>query len=166
MRKQQFHPDALIFAARVLALSARGKSINAIAVEMGDEPGHVSDSLMHYRTVVEQFLALCPLEQGAVEAKGQLSIYHHQEPNDRVLNSGQRFVAILPNGNYSVTIHKRSDGRQTYASIQAGRRVNGRLKVIQKVIGNVGQITHEKLCAGAIAMQIKTAQVFPAAVGD
>jgi hypothetical protein len=166
MRWQQFHPDALVFAARVMALSARGKSINAIALEMGEDPGHVSDSLMHYRTVVEQFLALSPLEQGMIEARGQLSIYHHQEPDERVLNGGKRFVAILPNGNYSVSIHKRSDGSKRYASIQAGKRVNGRTKVTKKVIGYVGQITHDKLCAGAMAMQMKTASVFGAAAGD
>jgi hypothetical protein len=44
--------------------------------------------------------------------------------------------------------------------------VDGRSKVIKKVIGNVGQITPEKLCAGAQAMQLKMAQAFPAAAGD
>jgi hypothetical protein len=166
MRRQQFHPDALVFAARALALSARGMSINAIALELDADADHVSDSLMHYRGVIEQFLALSPAEQALVQAEGRLSIYHHEEPDERVLNHGRRFVAILPNGNYSVTIHKRSDGRKDYASIQAGRRVDGRSKVIKKVIGNVGQITPEKLCAGAQAMQLKMAQAFPAAAGD
>jgi hypothetical protein len=166
MRRQQFHPDALVFAALVMTLSARGKSINAIAVEMGAEPNHVSESLMHYRTVAEKFLALGPLEQGMVEARGQLSVYHHQEPDERVLNGGKRFVAILPNGNYSVSIHKRSKGNKRYASIQVGKRVNGRPKVTKKVIGYVGQITHDNLCAGAQAMKLKTAQVFGAAAED
>ncbi|MCI0578140.1 MAG: hypothetical protein L0332_30790 [Chloroflexi bacterium] len=165
MKVGQYHPDALMTAARVLCLSLQGLSHAAIALEVGKEPHEVWHIRDHYRNAIEAFLAMGPVQQGLVRAEGQARIYHYQEPDEAVLNAGKRFIAILPNGAFSVSVRGRRGQSQKYATLQYGYRVNGKVKMVGKQVGPVGQVTYDRLYDGAQVLRAKLATARVAA-GD
>ena len=113
--------------------------------------------IIHYREYLEAFLAHSPLIQGLIRAEGTLRLQWWEEVSEVALNSGQRFIVILPHGAFTVSYyHSKSKGKQL-CRIQVGRRVNGKVQNRSVQLGEIGYITRQRLWDKSLVLQEKLA---------
>ena len=159
MRGKQWHPTSLRRAATALCESAKGTSNYNIACIL-DLDWHTTTALIiHYRTQVKAFLDMSPLAQGLVRAEGELRLCWWDEVTEAALNSGQKFIVILPFGAFTVGYYHSASKDKHLGRIQMGRRINGRVVNRSVQLGEVGRITKERLWDGAQRLQGKLATV-------
>ncbi len=163
MRGQQWHPNSLRRAATALCESAKGTSNYNIACQL-DVDWHTATAIrLHYRPYLEAFLAMSPLLQGLVRAEGELRLRWWDEVTEAALNSGQKFIVILPIGAFTVGYYRSSGQGKQLGRIQVGRRINGKAVNRSVQLGEVGRITKERLWQGAQRLQAKLAELETAA---
>lgn len=157
MRGKQWHPNSLRRAATALCESAKGTSNYNIACKL-DLDWHTTTSiLIHYRQHLEAFLAMSPMLQGLVRAEGELRLRWWDEVSEAALNSGQKFIVILPFGAFTVGYYHSAGKGKHLGRIQVGRRINGQVVNRSVQLGEVGRITKERLWAGAQRLQDRLA---------
>lgn len=157
MRGNQWHPNSLRRAATALCESAKGTSNYNIACKL-DLDWHTTTALIiHYRAQVKAFLDMSPLAQGLVRAEGELRLCWWDEVTEAALNSGQKFIVILPFGAFTVGYYRSASKDKHLGRIQLGRRINGRVVNRSVQLGEVGRITKERLWDGAQRLQAKLA---------
>ena len=163
MRGQQWHPNSLRRAAKALCESVKGTSNYNIAQMLGVDWITATQIIIHYREQLAEFLAQSPLVQGLIRAEGELRLQWWEEVTETALNSGQRFIVILPHGAFTVSYyHSASKGKQL-CRMQMGRRVNGKVQNRSVQLGEVGHITREKLWDKSLELQAKLAELEAAA---
>ena len=159
MRGKQWHPNSLRRAAKALCESVKGTSNYNIAQMLDVEWLAATQIIIHYREQLEAFLAHSPLIQGLIRAEGELRLQWWEEVSEAALNSGQRFIVILPHGAFTVSYyHSKGKGKQL-CRIQVGRRINGKVQNRSVQLGEVGHITKEKLWDKSLALQEKLAEL-------
>lgn len=159
MRGRQWHPNSLRRAATALCESARGTSNYNIAQKLNLEWLTTTQIIIHYREQIHAFLALSPLMQGLIRAEGELRLCWWDEVTDSMLNSGQKFIVILPHGTFTIGYyHSQSKGKQL-GRIQVGRRIKGKVVNRSVQLGEVGHITCEQLWQSSQRLQSKLAEL-------
>jgi len=86
--------------------------------------------------------------QGILRTKGELLIQWHEEVTKAMLNSGERFIVVLPYGAFTISCKR--DRRRTNndsIQVQAGRRVNGKPVNRSCLLGKRGETTYENVFA-------------------
>ena len=157
MRGQQWHPNSLRRAATALCESAKGTSNYNIACKLDLDWHTTTAILIHYRAHLEAFLAMSPMLQGLVRAEGELRLRWWDEVSEAALNSGQKFIVILPFGAFTVGYYHSAGKGKHLGRIQVGRRINGQVVNRSVQLGEVGRITKERLWEGAQRLQGKLA---------
>ena len=157
MRGQQWHPNSLRRAALALCESAKGTSNYNIACKLDLEWHAATAIILHYRPYLEAYLAMSPLLQGLVRAEGVLRLRWWEEVTDAALNSGQKFIVILPFGAFTVGYYHSASKGKHLGRIQMGRRIDGKVCNRSVQLGEVGRITKERLWDGAQQLQAKLA---------
>ena len=157
MRGRQWHPNSLRRAAKALCESVKGTSNYNIAQMLGVDWITATQIIIHYRQHLEEYLAQSPLIQGLIRPEGALRLQWWEEVTEAALNSGQRFIVILPHGAFTVSYyyHKRK-GKQI-GRIQMGRRINGKVQNRTVELGKVGHITRQRLWEQSLVLQEKLA---------
>lgn len=124
-------------------------------------PEQIGEIVWGYRRRVSGFLELPPLLQGAVLARGRLSLYHHDELTPEIMNRNAPWVVVLPHGAFRVYIKNPNGerGRKPAASFEAGVKVQGRLRVRKVRIARLGQVTYERLVQASFEIQQKLAHL-------
>lgn len=164
MRGQQWHPNSLRRAALALCESARGTSNYNIACKLDLDWHTTTAILIHYRQHLETFLEMSPMLQGLVRAEGELRLRWWDEVTEAALNSGQKFIVILPFGAFTVGYYHSAGKGKHLGRIQVGRRIDGKVVNRSVQLGEVGRITKEKLWESAQRLQAKLATLETAAV--
>jgi hypothetical protein len=157
MRGKQWHPHSLCRAAKALCESVKGTSNHNISRLLGLDQLTTTQIINHYRQYLQAFLALSPLMQGLVRAEGALRLHWWEEVNPQTLNSGQKFIVILPHGAFNVSYYHHKGKGKSYGRLQAGRRIAGKVQIRSVQLGEVGHITPEKLWQGSLTLQEKIA---------
>jgi hypothetical protein len=108
------------------------------------------------------YLALTPMHQEIVKIRGQMRVTYFESLDDAFLNTAVRKMIIFPHGIYTITYKRRSRnaGKRASmleASLQKGRRVNGRNLVRAVHLGSLGQITKERLSEASFEVERKLA---------
>ena len=155
MRGSQWHPNSLRRAAKALCESVKGTSNYNIAKMLGVDWITATQIIIHYREQLESFLAQSPLVQGIIRAEGELRLQWWEEVSEAALNSGQRFIVILPHGAFTVSYYQSKSKGKAFCRIQVGRRINGRVQNRSVQLGEVGQVTREKLWNKSLELQTK-----------
>lgn len=159
MRGSQWHPNSLRRAAKALCESVKGTSNYNIAQLLNLEWMTTTQIIIHYRQYVEVFLALAPIMQGMVRAEGELRLCWWDEVTEAALNSGQRFIVIMPHGAFTVGYYtSKSKGKQL-CRIQIGRRIAGKVVNRSVQVGEVGRLTLDKLWQDSHRVQHKLAEL-------
>lgn len=164
MRGKQWHPTSLRRAATALCESAKGTSNYNIACILDLDWHTTTAIILHYRPQLTAFLEMSPLAQGLVRAEGELRLCWWDEVTEAALNSGQKFIVILPFGAFTVGYYHSAGKDKHLGRIQMGRRINGQVVNRSVQLGEVGRITKERLWDGAQRLQAKLATVEAAAV--
>ncbi|MCB9009417.1 MAG: hypothetical protein H6656_19000 [Ardenticatenaceae bacterium] len=76
---------------------------------------------------------------------------------EAALNSGQRFIVILPHGAFTVSYYYHKGKGKQIGRIQMGRRVNGKVQNRTVELGTVGHITRQRLWEQSLVLQEKLA---------
>ncbi|MBK8903481.1 MAG: hypothetical protein IPM53_20020 [Anaerolineaceae bacterium] len=157
MRGQQWHPNSLRRAARALCESVKGTSNYNIAQMLEVDWITATQIIIHYREQLVEFLAQSPLVQGLIRAEGALRLQWWEEVTEAALNSGQRFIVILPHGAFNVSYYYHKSKGKQIGRIQMGRRVNGKVQNRTVELGQVGHITRQRLWEQSLLLQEKLA---------
>ena len=87
---------------------------------------------------------------------GELLIQWHEEVTAAMLNSGERFVVVLPYGAFTISCKRdRSRDDNDSIQVQAGRRVNGKPVNRSCSLGKRGAATYEDLFAATQKLRQK-----------
>jgi hypothetical protein len=100
---------------------------------------------------------MSPMLQGLVRAEGELRLRWWDEVSEAALNSGQKFIVILPFGAFTVGYYHSAGKGKHLGRIQVGRRIDGQVVNRSVQLGEVGRITKERLWDGAQRLQGKLA---------
>ncbi len=163
MRGQQWHPNSLRRAAKALCESVKGTSNYNIAQLLEVDWHTATQIIIHYREQLAEFLAQSPLIQGLIRAEGELRLQWWEEVTEAALNSGQRFIVILPHGAFTVSYYHSASKGKHLGRIQMGRRVNGKVQNRSVQLGEVGHITKQRLWDKSLELQEKLAELEAAA---
>lgn len=163
MRGKQWHPNSLRRAATALCESAKGTSNYNIACKLDLDWHAATAIILHYRPQLAAFLEMSPLAQGLLRAEGELRLRWWDEVSEAALNSGQKFIVMLPFGAFTVGYYHSASKDKHLGRIQMGRRINGQVFNRSVQLGEVGHITKERLWDGAQRLQAKMATVETAA---
>ena len=165
LRDTQWHPQSILRSAKVLAESAKGSSNYCISTMIGQEWHTTTALIIHYRTLIKQFLEMTPIMQGMIRAEGELRLKWWHEITQEAINTGERFIVISPYGSFVVYGDKsKSKNKSTgeplhYLRLQAGRRIKGRIVNRSVQIGKVGHVTIDQFAVGLERMASKLAQL-------
>ncbi|MFZ1398252.1 MAG: hypothetical protein WAS33_15210, partial [Candidatus Promineifilaceae bacterium] len=163
MRGQQWHPNSLRRAATALCESVKGTSNYNIAQMLDVDWITATQIIIHYREYLEAFLAQSPLIQGLIRAEGTLRLKWWEEVSETALNSGQRFIVILPHGAFTVSYYQSASKGKQLGRIQVGRRIDGKVQNRSVQLGEVGYITRQRLWDKSLELQAKLAVLEAAA---
>ncbi len=163
MRGQQWHPNSLRRAATALCESVKGTSNYNIAQMLDVDWITATQIIIHYREYLEAFLAQSPLIQGLIRAEGTLRLKWWEEVSETALNSGQRFIVILPHGAFTVSYYQSASKGKQLGRIQVGRRIDGKVQNRSVQLGEVGHITRQRLWDKSLELQAKLAVLEAAA---
>ncbi|MCB8979872.1 MAG: hypothetical protein H6657_20880 [Ardenticatenaceae bacterium] len=163
MRGQQWHPNSLRRAAKALCESVKGTSNYNIAQLLDVDWHTATQIILHYREQLVEFLAQSPLVQGLIRAEGELRLQWWEEVSETALNSGQRFIVILPHGAFTVSYYHSASKGKHLGRIQVGRRIAGKIQNRSVQLGEVGQITKQRLWDKSLELQEKLAELEAAA---
>jgi hypothetical protein len=163
MRGQQWHPNSLRRAAKALCESVKGTSNYNIAQLLEVDWHTATQIILHYREQLVEFLAQSPLVQGLIRAEGELRLQWWEEVSETALNSGQRFIVILPHGAFTVSYYHSASKGKHLGRIQVGRRIAGKIQNRSVQLGEVGHITRQRLWDKSLELQEKLAELEAAA---
>ena len=164
MRGSQWHPNSLRRAAKALCESVKGTSNYNIAQMLGVDWMTATQIINHYREQLEDFLTHSPVSQGLIRAEGELRLQWWEDVSEAALNSGQRFIVILPHGAFTVSYYQSKSKGKAFCRIQVGRRINGQVQNRSVQLAEVGRVTREKLWEKSLELQAKLAELEEAAV--
>lgn len=146
---RKIRSDKIRRYSQVLVKRLQGKTNHVVALELGLSLEEALGILERARERMREFLALSSLMQGLVWAWGHLMVYWPEEITADLLNSGRKFVAILPHGEFNVSYH---DQR---CFVQAGVQVRGKVRTRQVTIGQLGSLTYSQLYHGTLELKQK-----------
>jgi hypothetical protein len=160
---RHFYPEQLYRAALIITLLARDYTWQHVAERTGLSHEQVFDIYWGWRKRhLNPYLALTPLHQEIVKLCGRMRITFFEELDHAFLNTAVRKMVVFPHGVYTITYKRRgrNDGKragQVVASLQKGRRVNGRNRVRAVHLGKLGEVTKERLYEASFAVERKLA---------
>lgn len=97
--------------------------------------------------------------QGLVRAEGELRLCWWDEVTEVALNSGQRFIVIMPHGAFTVGYYHSQSKDKLLCRIQVGRRIAGKVVNRSVQVGEVGRLTLDKLWQDSHRVQHKLAEL-------
>lgn len=158
-----FYPEQMYRAALIMTMLARGYTWEHIEERTALAYDQVWDIYWSWRKrYLLPYLALSPLHQEIIKIRGQMRITHFEQVDQAFLNTAVRKMIIFPHGIYTITYKRRSQngGKRAglmEASLQKGRRIEGRNMVRAVHLGSLGEITKERLYTASFEVERKLA---------
>ncbi|MFQ5434704.1 MAG: hypothetical protein ACE5FD_07490 [Anaerolineae bacterium] len=158
-----FYPEQMYRAALIMTLLARGYTWEHVEERTGLSHEMVFDIYWGWRKRhLRPFLALTSMHQEIIKIRGRLRVTYFEELDKRFLNTAVRKMVVFPHGIYTITYKRRGKNAgkragQMEASLQKGRRIDGRNWVRAVHLGKVGEITKERLYQASFAVERKLA---------
>jgi hypothetical protein len=113
------------------------------------------------------FADLAPLGREIVKLRGEIRVQWFETMREGWLQRPQRKIVVFPHGIYTITYKQdkhRSD--EMVASLQKGRRVNGRVDARQVYLGPAGSVTKESLWAKSLELEKRLTVFLEQATGN
>ncbi len=152
---RQLQPQTILNRARLMREVLEGETAGTLSHRNGVASHLMAGRISNVRADIKKFLAQSPVLQGVTRANGEVLVQWHDEVTKAMLNSGQRFIVVLPYGAFTVSLKRdrRSDNHSI--QVQAGRRVNGKPVNRSCSLGKQGGATYESLFAATHALSRK-----------
>ncbi len=158
-----FYPEQMYRAALITTMLARSYTWEHIEERTGLAHDQVWDIYWSWRKrYLLPYLSLSPMHQEIIKIRGQLRVTFFEKLDREFLNTAVRKMIIFPHGIYTITYKRRSRnaGKRAglmEASLQKGRRIEGRNLVRAVHLGSLGEITKERLYAASFEVERKLA---------
>jgi hypothetical protein len=104
------------------------------------------------------------MHREVIKIRGRMRLCYFEELTPYWLNQAKRKMVILPQGIYTITYKRRGRKRgeavgKMEGSLQKGFSINGRPVVRAVSLGEVGEITKERLLESAQQLEAKLANL-------
>lgn len=161
MSRTNWYPEQIYRAAVIISMLFTNYTWEDVEEYTGMDYSEVADIWWHHRkTRLAPYIELPLVHREIVRLLGQTRLTYFEELSHDWLNQPKRKMVVLPDGIYTITYKRR--GRrpgqtvgQMEASLQKGRRINGRPVVRAVSLGKVGSITKEKLLESSLQLERK-----------
>ncbi len=143
---RQLQPQTILYRARMMCEVLDGETAGTLADRDGVEQEVMSSRISGVRADIKTFLEQTPVAQGILRAQGEILIQWYDEVTEAMINSGQRFIVVLPYGAFTVSLKKDTRRPNNHKiQVQAGRRVDGKPVNRSCLLGKQGKVTYENL---------------------
>jgi hypothetical protein len=166
---ERWYPEQMYRGALVLAMRFTGYTWEDVGAAVGDLAREsLSNIYQEYRLkYLLPFADLAPLGQEIVKLRGEMRVQWFETMREGWLQRPQRKIVVFPHGIYTITYKqdkRRSD--EMLASLQKGRRVNGRVRTRQVYLGPAGSVTKESLWAKSLELEKRLTVFLEEATGN
>ena len=165
MSSTNWYPEQIHRAAIIIAMLMTGYTWEDVEAQSEMDYRQVWDIWWHYRkTRLAPYMQLTPIHQELIKLCGRLRLCYFEELTPYWLNQAKRKMVVLPNGIYTITYKRRGRkpgetvGRME-ASLQRGFSFNGQSVVRAVSLGQLGNITKERLLTAAHQLERKMKQL-------
>lgn len=139
-------PQTILNRAQMMCEVLDGETAGTLSDREGVSHEVMSSRISSVRADINEFLEQEPLLQGLMRARGEIFIQWYDEVTEEMINSGQRFIVVLPYGAFTVSLKKdRRRPNNHKIQVQAGRRVGGKPVNRSCLLGEQGKVTYENL---------------------
>ncbi len=146
MSRKNWYPEQLYRAAMIIAMLCNGYTWEDVEAYTDLDYSAVWDIWWHHRKErLSRYIELSPVYQAIVRARGELRVFYFNELTSQQVNDGKRKMVVFPHGIYTITYKQRSHKRYLEASLQKGRRIDGRPTVRAVSLGRVGNMKKDNL---------------------
>lgn len=143
---RQLQPQTILNRARMMCEVLDGETAGTLADRDGVEQEVMSSRISGVRADIKTFLEQAPVVQGFIRAQGEILIQWYDEVTEEMINSGQRFIVVLPYGAFTISLKKdRRRPNNHKIQVQAGRRVDGKPVNRSCLLGKQGKVTYQNL---------------------
>jgi len=166
---ERWYPEQMYRGALVLAMRFTGYTWEDVGAAVGDLAREsLSNIYQEYRQkYLLPFAALAPMGREIVKLRGEMRVQWFETMREGWLQRPQRKIVVFPHGIYTITYKqdKRCSG-EMMASLQKGRRVDGRIRTRQVYLGPAGSVTKEALWAKSLELEKRLAVFLEEATGN
>ena len=166
---ERWYPEQMYRGALVLAMRLTGYTWEDIAAAVGDlERESLVNIYQEYRQkYLLPYAELAPLGREVVRLCGEMRVQWFEALREGWLQRPERKIVVLPHGIYTLTYKQdRRRSEEMLASLQKGRRVNGRIRTRQVFLGPAGSVTKELLWAKSLELERRLAVFLEEATGN
>jgi hypothetical protein len=171
LSSQRWYPEQMYRGALIVAMRLTGHTWEDVAAAVGDlEWESLVNIYQEYRIkYLLPFGRLAPLAQAAIQMLGQLRLQWFEELRPNWLRRPERKIVVFPHGIYTITYKqdkRRGRDSEMVASLQKGRRVNGRIRTKQVYLGPASTVTKELLWEKSLLLEKRLAGFLEEATGN
>ena len=166
---ERWYPEQMYRGALIVAMRLTGYTWADVSAAVGDlERESLVNIFQEYRQkYLLPYAELAPLGQEMVRLRGEMRVQWFETLREGWLQRPERKIVVLPHGIYILTYKqdkRRSD--EMLASLQKGRRVNGRIRTRQVFLGPAGSVTKELLWGKSLELERRLAGFLEEATGN
>lgn len=167
---ERWYPEQMYRGALVVAMRLTGYTWEDISAAVGDlERESLVNIYQEYRIkYLLPFAVLSPMGKEVVKLRGEMRVQWFETLREGWLQRPERKIVVLPHGIYTLTYKqdKRRRSEEMLASLQKGRRVNGRIRTRQVFLGPAGSVTKDLLWAKSLELERRLAVFLEEATGN
>jgi hypothetical protein len=168
---QRWYPEQMYRGALIVAMRLTGYTWEDVAAAVGDlEWESLVNIYQEYRIkYLLPFARLAPLAQAATQMLGEMRLQWFETLRPDWLRRPERKIVVFPHGIYTITYKqdkRRGRDSEMVASLQKGRRVNGRIRTKQVYLGPASAVTKELLWDKSLLLEKRLAGFLADATGN
>ena len=168
---QRWYPEQMYRGALIVAMRLTNHTWDDVAAAVGDlEWESLVNIYQEYRMkYLLPYARLTPLTQALIQMRGQLRLQWFAELRPGWLQRPERKIVVLPHGIYTITYKqdkRRGPNSEMAASLQKGRRVNGRIRTKTVYLGPASAVTKELLWEKSLLLEKRLAGFLAEATGN
>jgi len=169
MSSERWYPEQMYRGALVVAMRLTGYTWADVSAAVGElERASLVNIYQEYKQkYLLPFTALAPLGQETIKLRGEMRVQWFETLREGWLQRPQRKIVVLPHGIYTLT-YKQDKRRsaEMLASLQKGRRVNGRIRTRQVYLGPAQAVTKELLWEKSLVLERRLVVFLEEATGN
>jgi hypothetical protein len=166
---QRWYPEQMYRGALIVAMRLTGHTWDDVAAAVGDlEWESLVNIYQEYRIkYLLPFARLAPLAQATIQMLGEMRLQWFEALRPDWLRRPERKIVVFPHGIYTITYKQdKRRGGEMVASLQKGRRVNGRVRTKQVYLGPASAVTRKLLWEKSLLLEKRLAGFLEEATGN
>jgi hypothetical protein len=152
---ENWYPEQMYRASMIIAMRATGYVWADIADRLGVDESEVINIYYAYRDKqLNQLADMSPIALETIRVRGRMRVQWFEQLRPGWLKRPEKKIVVFPHGIYTITY--KADSRRPgliAASLQKGRRVNGRIRTLQVYLGKAEDVTKQLLWEKSLTLE-------------